>query len=172
MVAGVLHIKVGDNFSLHYNGHISDQLPDLRDQISLMPCWCSVSESGREHITFSFAYNSSLYVIYECLWPIAMQINLDAKITIVDALLTLIFRMGQQACHFPIWLYMRPILQLWTSAFNCQSDYPQCKTRNHWHTIDSHFQDGVGSVSLLFLIIKAASTWEKDKDVAKSLFCN
>jgi len=55
-----------------------------------MLCWHSVSESGREHIDFSFAYKGSLYVIYASLRPIAMQSNHDAKPNIVDAPLMLI----------------------------------------------------------------------------------
>jgi len=52
--------------------------------------WRSVSESGRDRIDVSFAYEGSLYIIYESLRPIAMQSNLDRKANIVDTMLTLI----------------------------------------------------------------------------------
>jgi len=46
----------------------------------------------------------SLYLIYECLQLIVMQSNHDAQPNIVDAPLTLIFRIGQGVCHFPFCL--------------------------------------------------------------------
>jgi len=46
------------------------------------------------------------------------------------------------------------------------------KTKYYWHTADFHFQDVARSLSLLFLIIKAANTWQKDNDVPNSIFCD
>jgi len=69
--------------------------------------WHSIDaqfQNGAQSIAFSFAYKGSLYIIYECLQPIARQINQDANPNIVDAPLTLIFRMGQGVCHFPFGL--------------------------------------------------------------------
>jgi hypothetical protein len=54
---------------------------------------------SRERIAFSFAYKGGLYIIYECLQPIAMRSHLDAKPKIVDAPSTLNFRMGQVVRH-------------------------------------------------------------------------
>jgi len=42
------------------------------------------------------------------------------------------------------------------SAIICQLDYPRCKTNNRWRSVDAHFQNGAGSVSLSLLHIKAA----------------
>jgi len=39
-----------------------------------------------------------------------------------------------------------------------QLDYPRCKTKNRWCSIDTHFQNGAGSVSHIVLHIKAANT--------------
>ena len=100
------------------------------------------------------------------------MINHDARPIILDALLTLIFKMGQGACQFLIFLYRQPILHLWLCATYRHSDYPECKTNNHWLSIHTHFQDGVGSVYLFVSIIKAANTSNKDNDVPKSIFCN
>jgi len=44
------------------------------------------------------------------------------------------------------------------SAIIRQLDYPRCKTKNHWRSIDAHFQIGAGSVSLFDLCINAADT--------------
>jgi len=38
------------------------------------------------------------------------------------------------------------------------SYYQGCNTRNRWCSVDTHFQDGVGSISLSLLAIKAANT--------------
>jgi len=43
-------------------------------------------------------------------------------------------------------------------AIICQLDYPRCKTTNRWRSIDAHFQNRAGSVSLSLLHIKAAYT--------------
>jgi len=37
-------------------------------------------------------------------------------------------------------------------------DYPRCETLNCWCSVDAHFQDGAGSLSLLLLPIKEANT--------------
>jgi len=55
---------------------------------------------GRGRIAFSLAFKVSLYVVYESLRPIAMQSTRDAKPNIVDAALSLIFMIRQEAyCH-------------------------------------------------------------------------
>ena len=44
------------------------------------------------------------------------------------------------------------------SAIICQLDYPRCKTKNRWRSVDAHFQNGAESVSLSLSHIKAAYT--------------
>ena len=39
-----------------------------------------------------------------------------------------------------------------------QFDYPRCKTKNRWRSVDAHFQNRAGSVLLSLLHIKAAYT--------------
>jgi hypothetical protein len=43
-------------------------------------------------------------------------------------------------------------------AIICQLDYPRCKTKNRWRSVDAHFQNRAGSVSLPLLHIKATYT--------------
>jgi len=62
-----------------------------------MLCRCSFAEWGGEHVAVSFAYNGGLYLVYKCPQPIATQITQDARPKIVDALLTLICRIAQEA---------------------------------------------------------------------------
>jgi len=44
------------------------------------------------------------------------------------------------------------------SAISRPSDYPRFKTNNRWRSIDAHFQNGAGSVSLSLLHMNAAYT--------------
>jgi len=43
-------------------------------------------------------------------------------------------------------------------AIICQWDYPRCKTKNRWRSVDAHFQNRARSVSLSVMHIKAAYT--------------
>ena len=79
--------------------------------------------------------------------------------------MTFIFRMGQGVhcnCFCPErW----PICHVRMFATNRQLDYSWYGTINRWHCVVTHFQDGVRSVSQVFLPRKAATTWFLD-------FCN
>jgi len=74
---------------MYSNVQIAFELPELQDQYSLMLCWCSFSDLGREHVTLSCAYTASRYLMYEWPQPIGTQITHDARPNIVYALLTL-----------------------------------------------------------------------------------
>jgi len=54
------------------------------------------------------------------------------------------------------------LLHIRSIATKRHLDYPWCKTKNCWCSIDAHFQDGAGSMSLLFLPLKAANTSSMD----------
>ena len=49
-------------------------------------------------VVFSFCYIDGQYFIDDCLEPITTQITTDLKPKIIDMRLTLIVKMGQQAC--------------------------------------------------------------------------
>jgi len=55
----------------------------------------------------------------------------------------------------PISLFRLPSPCLWMLVIKHHSYYRECKTNNHWRSIDAHCQDGVGSISLSFFVIKA-----------------
>jgi len=57
-------------------------------------------------------------------------------------------------------------------ATNHNSDYPRSKTYIGGHTVHAQFQDGVGSVIVIILIIKVPSISKKDNAVPKSVSCN
>jgi len=94
-------------------------------------------------------------------WPILLLITWLTRPYIVDAPMTHIFRMGQWASHILFYLYRRPLLRLWMLATNRHSDYPTHNTNNRWPSLDAHFQDGVGNMSLFVLVINAANTLQK-----------
>jgi hypothetical protein len=56
---------------------------------------------------------------------------------IVDALLTLIFRVGLWPCRDHFCSEQLPIRWLWSSAVAELLDYTRCNTQNHWHSVDT-----------------------------------
>ena len=77
----------------------------------------------------------------------------------------LIFRMGQYLVYE--WLQPNvtlfcqgrlPLHRLWIAVTRSLFTYRTYKTTNRWRSVDAHFQDGAGSLILLFVIWKAANT--------------
>ena len=62
----------------------------------------------------------------------------DAMPKIVDAPLTLIFRMWQRACHLHFSQSRWPLHLLWKDVTMQPIDCWMCKTQNHWHSVDPH----------------------------------
>jgi len=50
------------------------------------------------------------------------------------------------------------MIPVWLPATYQQCEYPGRMTINHWCSVDAHFQDEVGMVSLWFMLIKEANT--------------
>jgi len=139
-------------------GHIALQVTIMEGQQLLTLHWRSFSWWGREYFTFSFAYKGSQYFVYDYVQPIVHKITHETWPRIIDAPLTLIFRMGQGPCYFLLCLYVQPILRLWLRATYRPADYPRYMTKNCSRSIDTHFHDGAWSVLLSLLPIKAANT--------------
>jgi hypothetical protein len=66
--------------------------------------------------------------------------------TIVDTLLMLILKMGQEAFNFDCCLWRQSIISLWQCATCHPADYPWYITNNRWRSVDAHFHDGAGRV--------------------------
>ena len=81
---------------IHY--HVAFLLPDLQDQKLLTLRWRSFWRWGRERVTFCFAYRGCQYIEYVYSLPSRIFITRHIGPKIVDALLTVIFKMGQGAC--------------------------------------------------------------------------
>jgi len=58
----------------------------------------------------------------------------------------------------PICLSRLPSPYSWMLVIKRHSYYRRWRTNNRWRSVDAHFQDGVGSVSLSCFVIKAANT--------------
>jgi len=86
------------------------------------------------------------------------QITHDTWPRIVDAPLMLIFKMELGVCHFLFCLWRQPIIRLWLWETCHSPDYPRYMTKNCGRSVNAHFQDGAGSVSLNHLPIQAANT--------------
>jgi len=97
---------------IDHNSHIVLWLTMMEGQQSLKLHWQSFSRWGEEHDVFSFSYNGSQYIVYDCLQPVALQITQDTQPTIVGALLTLIFKIGQGGYRSVLCLYRRPEIRL------------------------------------------------------------
>jgi len=134
------------------------RLPKLHDQSSFTLHWRTFSGWGMERVTVVFAFKGGQYLIYGCLQPVTTYITLDAKPKIIDAALMLIFRIGQGACRCCFGLERQPRHHLWTSTTSRNLDYPRCKAKDCWCSMDAHFQNWAGSMSLLFLPVQAART--------------
>jgi len=88
--------------------------------------------------------------------PVALQITHHTWPTIVDAPLTLIFMIGQGGYCTLLCLWRQPKISLWLSTTYRRCDFPRCMTKNHWPSVDAHFDDGAGRVLLSILPIKAS----------------
>ena len=82
----------------------------------------------------------------------------DEMQKLVDAWLTPIFTMGQGANHYLFSQQRRPIHWLCTVTTKSHLNYLTYKTKNHWCSIDAHFQNGAASMWLSLLRIKPANT--------------
>ena len=61
----------------------------------------------------------------------------DATPKIVDALLTLIFRLGLWPCRLLFYPQRLPIHWLWVNAVDWSLDYMRCNTPNSWCSADA-----------------------------------
>jgi len=69
---------------------------------------------------------------------------------IIDTPLTLIFRMGQGVCRYDYYLGRKPIPHLWMAETNCHFGYTRYTAKNHWRSIDAHFQNAAVTVWFIF----------------------
>ena len=155
LLLSVLPIKAAKNsFVTDYN--LSEVwFPRTDEQKSLTLCWRSFSWWGREGIANCFAYKGNRKFLYDWLQPIGGVISQYTWPKIVDALLTLIFMMGQGVYCCLFCLQRRPKTRLWLTRTYQRCDCPGRMTINCWRCIDAHFHHCAVRVLLSVLPIKA-----------------
>jgi hypothetical protein len=121
-------------------------------------CCRSCSWWGNTYVMYCFGCKCCQDIMNELLLQCDTYISHNARPTIGDAPMQLIFRMSQGVCcqcYFPSrW----PISHCWMFATNRKLDYMKPRTKNRPLSIDAHFWNGVGSVLLLMLPLKTANT--------------
>jgi hypothetical protein len=95
----LLPMKVANTMCMTLCNLSPPRLSQIHDHEWWTLHWRSLSWCGRECFTFSFAYEGSQYYVFDYLQPFGPQDIQDTWPRIVDALLTLIFMMGQGAFH-------------------------------------------------------------------------
>jgi len=109
----------------------------------MMLCWCSVdalltliwwcsSIDTHDIACTRCQYFDYGYMPWHSLW-----ITQDATHKIVDALLTLIFRLGQWPYHDRLYSEWMPIGWLWVHSIAERMDFIWCNTQNRWHSVDN-----------------------------------
>jgi hypothetical protein len=143
----------------------------MHDQKSLTLRWHSFSWLGREGIAICFAYKGSHRFLCDWLQPIQGVISQDAWPKIIDALLTLIFLMGQGGDCYLFHLYRQPIVLLWLTTTNWRHDSWGCMTKILWHSVDIHFHHAAGRVLQSVLPIKESRNYSMtDKNLSEVWF--
>jgi hypothetical protein len=85
----------GSTLVMDSSDQVTFKLPYIQDNKLLTVSCRSFSRWGREQNTSDFDMEGSQYVVYEWLQPITTYVTQDAHPKIIDALLIVIFRMGQ-----------------------------------------------------------------------------
>jgi hypothetical protein len=86
----------------------------------------------------------------------------DATPKIVDALLTLIFRLGMGPSPFLFCPSRLPVCWLWIPASKWHYNRLTYKIKNRWRSVDAHFHNVAVTVWISLLRIKAAHTLVMD----------
>ena len=135
------------------------RLPKMESQKSLTLGWRWFSEWVSDCVTFSSAYKGCQWVDYEYFWPDQSLITIFTRPTIVDAPLTLTFRIGQWPCRCVFSLQRLAIHWLCESVTKLSSNYIPYMTKNRWRSVDAHFQNGAASMSFCSLPIRLPICW-------------
>jgi len=138
------------------------RLPKMHRQKSLTLHRRSFSEWGSDHVIYSFPKKVCHYVGYGQHRPSHFAFTVHTRQKIVDALLTLIFRIGHGACCYYFWLERQPIPRLWMAAIICHLGYTRRTAKNCWCSVDAHFQNGAVTVSFTLLPRNVDSTLVMD----------
>jgi hypothetical protein len=86
------------------------------------------------------------YIVYEFVPQCDTTINQEARRELVDTQWTLIFRLTHAAYRYCLCAAWQPSPCLRISATCRHIDYPTCKAKYHWSSIDTQLQHGVAYI--------------------------
>jgi hypothetical protein len=95
MLFSVLPKKAASMLVMDSSDQVTFLLQDIQDKKSLTLHFRIFPGWGREHDSINLDWEASQYLVYESLQPFTPWVTQDTQPKIVDALWTLIFRMGQ-----------------------------------------------------------------------------
>jgi len=132
--------KAADCLIMSECRRITFRLSRMQSQTSLMHHWLSFLGSGDECVICLFSYHANQCIYFgrrsQC-----SPLNVEyIRLNIIDALMTLILRMGQRAHHLLFQLQRQPIHLLWRDVTMKPLDCWMCKTKNRWRTVDTHIK--------------------------------
>jgi len=134
----------------------------MQAQRSLTLHWRWFLGGSSDIVTSIFVQKGDQYYEYGCMpWHSPGSVN-DARPKIIEAPLTLIFRMWQRYDCWPFCPYQRPVLPSLLNAVVQPSHYPRCKTRNRWRSVDKHSSHGATSMSPAVWHLKPANNSSLD----------
>ena len=141
-----LLIKDGNTSIMCSHYRIAISSPDLHDHTLLTLHGRSFSKRDLESLAFFFALKGCQYCCY--VKPLQNYFLIDrlTRSWIVDALLTVIFKMGQGVCCFLFSLQSVATLPRCEHRAKLCFYHPTNKTRNRWCSIDVHSHEGAWSV--------------------------
>jgi len=110
--------------------------------------WRSFSEWGSDRGWLTFGHTGSQYVGYASQRPHQLSISILVRPKIVDAVVTLCFKIMQWPWHFLLFLSRLPIRWLGITVTKLMVSYISNKTKNCWYSVDTQFQNGAANISL------------------------
>ena len=122
--------------------------------------WCSIKAHVQDEVgsvsQYFWTVNAATTTFMDLCNKLPVRLP-RCNTKIVDARLTLIFRMWQGVCRYCFCVRTQPTLHLWMFTTNRHLGYPRWKAKNHWCSVDTHFQTGAVTMSLSLLPIKASN---------------
>jgi len=154
----LLPVKAANTSGMHKSDQITVELRYLQNHRSLMLHWHSFSEWVCDRVALSFANTCCQYIGYAYEWPNHYVITVLTKPQIIDSRLILILGMGRWLCHCLFCLVKLPMHWLCIRATKSLCNYRTEKTTNRWYSVDAISPNGVVTVLLSLLPMKAANT--------------
>jgi len=116
--------------------------------------WRWLSWWGNKDIKYCFAWKGGQCIVYELLPQINRWITKEAKPKIIDARLTLIFRVVQWPCRLLFCLSRLPIHQVCLTVTKSLYKYLAYMDKNRWHSVDAYLMNCLVNISSNHLLYK------------------